>query len=152
MERKLYEQNRLDTTSLACLIEPQNLGAGVTNSIWLGVQHYDKFMFVIMGGDCANIGDTLDAHVEQATTTGGAGGKDITGKAITQVTSTATDQNMIWYIHVYIDELDVDAYYDSVRLVLDVSANDTWYIAAFCLREQRVVEEAPVTSVTEIIG
>ena len=152
MERKLYEQNRLDTTGQACLIEPQNLAGGVTNSIWLGVQHYDKFMFVIMGGNCANIGDTLDAHVEQATTTGGAGAKVVAGKAITQVVSTATDQDDIWYIHLYIDELDVDAYYDSVRLVLEVSANDTWYIAAFCLREQRVFEISPVTSVTEIIG
>jgi len=152
MERKLYEQNRLDTTTAACLVEPQYLAAPGVSSGWLGVQHYDKFMFVIMGGNCANIGDTLDAHVEQATDTGGTGAKPVVGKAITQVVSTATDQNMIWYIHLYIDELDVDGYFDSVRLVLEVSANDSWYIAAFCLREQRVFEVSPVTSVTEIIG
>jgi len=151
MERKLYEQNRLDTDSVACLFEPQNMAAGANASIWLGLANYDKVMFVILGGDCANIGDQLDISVNQATDNAAAGSKAIAGKAITTVTSVATNQNMMWFIHVDISELDVDGYYAFVQLVITVSAADTWYIAAFCLREQRVFEAAPTTNVTEII-
>jgi len=154
MERKLYEQNRLDVNlaGLPCYFKPQLVTAGAEPAgPWLDLANYDKVMFVIMGGDCANIGDTLDALVNQATSAAGANTKPIIGKAITTVTSTATTQNDMWFIHVDISELDVDAYFAFVQLEITISANDTWYIAAFCLREQAVFEPVSMTRVTELI-
>jgi len=153
-ERKLYEQNRLDVNiaGAPCYFEPQLVTAGAEPvGSWLDLANYDKVMFVILGGDCANIGDTFDALVNEATDNAGAGAKPIVGKAISTRTSTATDQNDMWFIHVDISELDVDNYYAFVQLEIDVSQGDTWYIAAFCLREQSVFEAVSMTRVREVI-
>ena len=154
MNRTLYEQNRLDTDAQACLVEPQVLAAGATATGWLGVAGYDKFMFVIMGGAAAGATDTLDVQINQATSNAGANAKVVAGKAITQVVAGAgfATLNDIWYIHLDISELDVDNFFAFVNATITVSAQDTWAIAAFCLREHRVFEEVPTTNVTEIVN
>lgn len=153
MERALYELNRFDTDATACYFEPQLVAAGAEPvGAWLGMANYDRIMFIVMAGNWTNIGDTLDAGVMQATSNAGAGTKAVAGKAITTYTSTATDENNIWYIHVDISELDVDLYYAYVQLYVTVSANDSVYLAAICHRESRVFEPIPVTNVTEIIN
>jgi len=153
MERKLYEQNRFDTDSIACLIEPQILAAGTTSSIWLGVHSYDRLMFIIQGGAANDATATLDALVRQATSAAGAGAKVITGKAITQVTAGAgfATLNDLWYIHVEPLELDVNGGFSHVQLQVIVSQDDTWYISAVCQRETREYEIVPTTNVTEIV-
>jgi len=152
MERALYELNRFDNDITACYFEPQNMAAGANAGAWLGMANYDRAMFIILGGDCANIGDQLDASVNQATDNAGAGSKAVAGKAITTVTSVATNQDDLWFIHLDVSELDVDGGYAFIQLVITVSAGDTWYIGAVCQRESRVFEPVPRTNVTEVIN
>jgi hypothetical protein len=153
MERALYELNRFDNDITACYFEPQLVAAGAEPvGAWLGMANYDRAMFIIQGGDWTNIGDQLDAGVMQATSAAGAGTKAIAGKTITTYTSTATNENNIWYIHVDISELDVDGGYAWIQLYVTLSANDSVYLAAICQRESRVFEPVPTTNVTEIVN
>jgi len=152
MERALYELNRFDNDITACYFEPQNMAAGANAGAWLGMANYDRAMFIIQGGDCKNIGDQLDAAVMQATDNAGGGVKAVAGKAITTRTSTATNQNDLWFIHVDVSELDVDGGYAFIQLVITVSATDTWYISVVCQRESRVFEPVPRTNVREVIN
>ena len=153
MERALYELNRFDSDVTATYFEPQLVAAGAEPvGAWLSMLYYDKAMFIIQGGDWTNIGDQLDAGVLQATSNAGAGSKAVAGKTITTYTSTATNENNIWYIHVDVSELDVDGGYAYIQLYVTVSANDSVYLAAICEREHRVFEPVPVTNVTEIVN
>lgn len=152
-EEKLYELNRFDTDTFACLVKPQTLGAGVYGTIWLGLGAYDKVMFIIQGGVANDAAATLDALVNQATDNAGAGSKPIAGKAITQVVAGAgfATLNQLFYIHVDIEELDVDNGFAFAQLYLTVSTGDTWNIAVLCQRQHRVFEPVAVTYVTQLI-
>lgn len=152
MNRKLYEQHRFDSDVSACYFEPQLVAGGAEPAgAWLGMANYDKAMFVILGGDCINIGDQLDVSVNQATDNAGAGTTPVVGKAIATVTSLATDQDDLWLIHLDVSELDVDNGFAFIQLAITVSAADSWYLGVVCHRQSRVFEPVPVTNVTELV-
>jgi len=153
MERALYELNRFDNDATACYFEPAYVAQGAEPvGAWLGMANYDKAMFILLGGDCTNIGDVLTATVWQATSAAGAGAKLVAGKNITAYTTAATNLNNLWYISVKVDELDVDNYFTWIQLVITVSANDSMYLACVCQRQSRVFEPVPVTNVRQIIA
>ena len=64
---------------------------------------------------------TLDAKIEQATDSSGTGAKDITGKAITQLTAAGTDSDKQAVINVFDSELDIVNEFDHVRLSMTVA-------------------------------
>lgn len=153
MERALYELNRFDTDGAACYFEPQYVAGGAEPAgAWLGMANYDKAMFILLGGNCTNVGDVLTAAVWQATSAAGANLKLVVGKNITAYTTGAMNLNNLWYIAVNVDELDVDNAFAWIQLVITVSAADSMYLAAVCQRQSRVFEPVPVPSVTEIIA
>lgn len=95
---------------------PADSETGEVNSGWASMANLHGILFVISVGDIA-AGGTLDAQVEQATTSAGAGIKDITGKAITQLTQAGGDSDSnpicIW---VAAEDLDVANDFDHVQL------------------------------------
>lgn len=96
-----------------------NIGAvstsGATNSSWVDVSNCSRFAAIIITGLIA-AGGTMNAKLTQATSSGGAGAKDITGKAIAALADTADNQNFI--IDVRADELDVNGGFKFVRIEL----------------------------------
>jgi hypothetical protein len=95
----------------------QSVGTVVTG--WLDVSKFDKILAVIDAG-VLGASATLDAKIQQATSSGGAGAKDITGKSITQLTKAGGDDNKWALINLAAEELDVAGGFKYIQLSLTV--------------------------------
>ena len=105
-----------EIAALLATIDPDAYAAGAQNSDWIDLGLFDQVMAVIMAGTIGT-GSTLDAKLTQATDSSGAGEKDITGKAITQLTQAASDSDKQAIINCRADELDIANDFRFVRLV-----------------------------------
>jgi len=94
---------------------------GTHTSAYVSLANYHRAIFVINVGDIA-AGGALDAKLLQATTTAGAGAKDITGKAITQLVQADGDGDGILAIELQTEEMDVTNLFDCVALELTVTS------------------------------
>ena len=87
------------------VIDPDANGTGTLTTGWIDMAALRGLMAVIMVGDLGTSA-TIDAKFEQATSSGGAGAKDVTAKAITQLTQAGTDSNKQAVINLRAEELD----------------------------------------------
>lgn len=101
-------------------IDPDANAAGAYSTGWVDTRDFGQLLAIIQAGDLG-ASATLDAKLEQATTSGGSGVKDITGKAITQLTQAGTDSNKQSLINLRAAELDVDNGFRYVRLTMTVA-------------------------------
>ncbi len=110
--------NTLPSESAALLgtIDPDAYAAGAQNSDYIDMGLFDQVMAVVLVGTIGT-GSTVDAKLQQATTSGGGGVKDISGKAITQLTQAGSDSDKQALINCRADELDIDNDFRFVRLV-----------------------------------
>ena len=112
-------QNPLASEIAAVLgtIDPDVYAHGAQNSDWLDLGLFDQAMAVLMTGDVPTT-TSVDFKLQQATSSGGAGVKDITGKAITQILSGSPSSNDSQaVINCRADELDIDNSFRFVRAV-----------------------------------
>ena len=111
-------QNMLPSEIAAVLatIDPDAYAAGAQNSDWVDMGLFDQVKAIVMAGTIGT-GSTLDAKLTQATSSAGAGEKDITGKAITQLTQAGSDSDKQAIINCRAEELDVANDFRFVRLV-----------------------------------
>ena len=83
-----------DRVRVMGIIDPDVYVASTVTTAWLAMEEYAHFLAVVMAGTLG-VSATLDAKLEQARDSSGSGVKDITGKAITQLTQagpTATNK------------------------------------------------------------
>ena len=104
-----------EVAAVLATIDPDEYAAGAQNSDWIDMGKIDQIMAIVMAGTMETA-TTLDSKLTQATSSGGAGEKDITGKAITQLVA-ATDSDKQALINCRADELDIDNDFRFVRLV-----------------------------------
>ena len=107
-----------EVAGLVATIDPDAYAHGAQNSDWVDMADWGALMAVLKIGTFPDTGSTMDFKLQQATTSGGAGAKDITGKAITQIASgspAAGDKQAI--INVRADELDLANDFQFVRAV-----------------------------------
>jgi len=97
----------LITEKIAVLgaIDPDAYGTGTQGSGWVDMKQFDQLGFVLMVGDF-EASATVDFKLQQAKNSSGSGAKDITGKAITQLTDAGTDDNKQAVVVVKAAELD----------------------------------------------
>lgn len=107
--------------SLVGVINPQSAGAAV-NSGWVDASQFENFLAVVSVG-AMTAGATVDAKVRQATSSGGAGAKDITGAAITQLTHAAPNDNSQAFINVNAAQLDTNNGFTFLELVVTPAGN-----------------------------
>lgn len=105
--------------ALVGIIDPDAYGAGAVSTGWIAAKDFLSFMAVVTAGDLGSAA-TVDAKLEQATSAAGAGAKDITGKAITQLTKAGTDDNKQAFINLRQEELDVNNGFTHFRLTVTV--------------------------------
>lgn len=98
---------------------------GSVSTGWLDASKVDRVLAHVRVGAMAG-GSTVDAKLEQATSSGGAGVKDVAGKAITQLLA-AGGNNRRALIDLRTEELDVNNNFTFVRLTITVGggANST---------------------------
>ncbi len=85
-------------------IDPDAYTADAYNTGYVDVSKFARIAFVVQAGDLGSSA-TLDAKLQYATSSGGAGVTDITGAAITQLTQAGTDSNKQAIIEVNVDSL-----------------------------------------------
>ncbi len=106
-----------ETVAVLATIDPDAYAHGAQNSDFLDLGLFDRVMGVLMLGDVPTT-TSVNFKLQQATTAAGAGVKDITGKAITQILSSSpatSDKQAI--INCRADELDIANSFRFVRAV-----------------------------------
>jgi len=155
----LYEILQACGDLVACLLEPQTLAAGVTNTPTVDMSTYGRVLFLILGGAANDATATLDAVMQQCTQANDAGtdAKVLAGvrgtKAIAQVTSGAgfATLNQLWLLECRAAEMDTNNAFAFLRLQITVSAGDTWFLGVAPLRDVAAYEPVANTLVTEIV-
>lgn len=112
---KLSEQ-----LAVLATIDPISQGVGAVSSGWVSVANFERYLATIQTGVLGTAA-TLDAKLQQATSPAGAGAKDVTGKAITQIVKASGDNKQA-VINCRADELDINAGFSFIRLTLTVGA------------------------------
>lgn len=105
--------------AVAAVIDPDAYGAATYTTGWIAAADANRYMAIVMAGTLGSSA-TLDAKLEQATSAAGAGAKDITGKAITQLTQAGTDSDKQAIINLRADELDLLNGFTHFRLSMTV--------------------------------
>ncbi|MEM6259684.1 MAG: hypothetical protein AAGI37_15500 [Planctomycetota bacterium] len=101
-------------------IDPDAYAASTVTSGWISVADFYNFAAVIQAGTLGSSA-TVDAKLEQATDSSGTGAKDITSKAITQLTQAGTDSDKQAVINLKSDELDIANDFTHFRLSVTVA-------------------------------
>lgn len=114
--------HRKVTEALAFLggIKPDAHAAGTLTSGWVSVAEFNAFAALITAGDLGSSA-TLDAKIQQATDASGTGAKDITGKAITQLTQAGSGSNKQAWINFLASDLDTANGFGFVRISMTVA-------------------------------
>ena len=115
--------NRLGSEKVAIggVIDPDVTVASTVVSDYMDMGKFEQAMAIVMAGTLG-ASATLDAKLVQATDSSGTGSKDITGKAITQLTQAGTDSDKQAIINCRAEELDLDNSFDHVALSMTVAA------------------------------
>ena len=102
------------------VVNADNYAAGTQNGAWVDMSRWNRLLALVAAGDLGAASGTLTAKLQQATSSGGAGVKDIPGKAITQFTAAGTDSNKQALINLHEQDLDIDAGFRWVRLSMSI--------------------------------
>ena len=100
-------------------INPAGYVVGATNTAWLDHKNFFTMCVLFAVGALAANG-TVTLKLQQATSSAGAGAKDIAGKTVT-LTKAANDDNKQAMINLRQEELDVNGGFNYVRAVMTVA-------------------------------
>lgn len=114
--------NMKATEALAVLdsIQPSSQGVGAATTGWIPVVKFHKLLALIQTG-VLGASATVDAKFQQATSAAGAGAKDVTGAAITEVVKASGDNKNV-AINLDPAQLDVANGFAFVQLSVTVGA------------------------------
>lgn len=104
--------------AILATLDPVSQGAATVNTGWVSMALFHSLVALIGTGVMGASG-TLDAKLQQATSAAGAGVKDITGKAITQIVKASGDNKQAM-IELRDTDLDVNNGFAFVRLQVTV--------------------------------
>ena len=138
-----------DRCTLIGVIDPDANTAATYLTGAIDMAAFESCMAVVFAGDLGT-NATIDAKLTQATTSGGTY-KDVTGKAITQLTQAGTDDNKQAVINCRADELDVANGYRYVKLSMTTAVATSDSAAALFGIDARYSPPTDSTTVDEIV-
>lgn len=106
--------------ALLATLDAASQGAGTVSTGYVDIKNFHALRAKITVG-AMTASSTVDAKLQQASTSGGAGVKDITGKAITQLLA-AGGNNRQTVINLKAADLDTENSFEFVRLTITVAA------------------------------
>ena len=106
--------------SILAALDPGNQAVGAASTGWVALNTHHGLLALVQTGALAT-GSTVDAKLQQALDTSGTGARDVTGKAITQLTQASNGANRQALINLRPEELDVNNGFAFVRLVVTVA-------------------------------
>lgn len=107
-----------ELVAVAATLDAASVAAGTVTTGWVPLKSAMNLLAIIATG-VLGASATVDAKLQQATTSTGTGVKDITGKAITQIVKASGD-NVQALINLRDDELDAANGFNYVRLSVTV--------------------------------
>ena len=109
-----------DRSAILAVIDPDVTTASTVVSGWLSMALWNQIKCTVLAGTLGT-NATVDAKIQEATDASGTGAKDITGKAITQMTQAGTDQSDTQaIINLEADELDAANGFTHVQFSITV--------------------------------
>lgn len=145
--------NGSELVAVIATIDPDAQAAGASTSDWAPMKDFERGLAVISVGTLG-ASATVDAKLQQATDSSGTGAKDITGKAITQLTQAGSDSDKQALIDVRGDELDVNNLFDHVAIVMTVATatSDTAALLLGTSARYGPASDFDLASVDEIVN
>lgn len=140
-----------DRAVLAAVLDPVSQAAATVVSGWVSLSTYARVMAVLSVG-VLGAGATVDAKLRQATDAAGTGAKDITGKAITQLTKAGNDDNKQVIVNVKDTDLDVANGFTHVALSITVATAACLIAAQLFGVDAKYAPAADVATVDEVVG
>ena len=142
-----------ERAAVAAVIDPDANTAAAYTSTYVSMATFNQVMAVVQAGTLGSSA-TLDFKLVQATDSSGTGSKDITGKAITQLTQAGTDADKQAVINCRAEELDVDSDFDYVAMVMTVgtATSDCSAIMLGMTPRYAPASDNDVSTVDEIIS
>ena len=104
--------------AILATIDPASQSAGSATTGWVSVANHHGLLAVVQTGVLGTLA-TVDAKLQQATDSTGAGAKDVAGRAITQIVK-ATGDNKQALINLKPEDLDTVNGFGFVRVALTV--------------------------------
>ena len=104
--------------AILATIDPASQSAGTATTGWVSVANHHGLLAVVQTGVLGTLA-TVDAKLQQATDSSGAGAKDVAGRAITQIVK-ATGDNKQALINLKPEELDTLNGFGFVRVAVTV--------------------------------
>lgn len=105
--------------AVVATIDPDAYAASTYTSDYVSMAKFKSLQAIVMAGTLGT-NATIDAKLIQATDASGTSAKDITGKAITQLTEAGSDSDKQAVINVRDDELDINNGFTHVAVYLTV--------------------------------
>lgn len=105
--------------SILATIDPSSQAVGTLTTNWISVGNFHAFIASVESG-VLGASATLDAKLQQALDNAGTSAKDITGKAITQLTQAGGGSSKQVLLNVKPEELDTVNGFGFIRLSLTV--------------------------------
>ena len=118
---------------------------------WIAAADFFAFGALVDAGVLGSSA-TLDAKLEQASDGSGTGVKDITGKAITQLTKAGSDDNKWVIINLRPAELDTNNDFTHFRLTITPGTAACLISAVVLGLNPRSAPESQVAAVDEVVG
>lgn len=142
-----------DQVAVVGNIDPDAYAASTVTTGWIAAKNFERFLAIIQAGTLG-VSATVDAKLEQASDSSGTGAKDITGKAITQLTQAGTDDDKQALINLRADELDVANAFTHFRLSVTVgtAASDAAGIVLGFGGRYQPASDNDAASVDEIVA
>lgn len=138
---------------LLAVIDPDANTAATYETAWIDMADFESIMATVLVGTLGSSG-TVDAKLEQCVdpTASPEDEKDVTGKAITQLTQAGTDSDKQAIINCRADELDLANNYRYVRLSMTVATATSDCAATVHGFNARFEPEADSSTVDEIVS
>lgn len=136
---------------LAGVIDPDLNAAGTYTTGWISMATFEAIQAIVLAG-ALGTSATLDAKLEQATDSSGTGAKDISGKALTQLTDAGSDSDKQAIINCRSDELDVNNGFTHVRLSMTVAVASSDSAAVVLGHYARYQPASAISSVDEVVS
>ncbi len=135
------------------VIDPDANAAGNLTSDWADAGLFGEITAIVTVGTLGTSG-TIDCVLQQATDSSGTGAKDITGKAITQITQAGTDQSDTQaVVSVRAEELDTanGFSYVAAKLTTGTATSDSGVVLLGRLPRHAPASDNDLASVGEIV-
>lgn len=138
--------------ALVGAIDPQSANA-VKTSGWIDATKFFNYLAIVSVG-ALGASATVDAKLEQATASDGTGAKDVTGRAITQLTKAGTDDSKQAEINLKQEDLDFANGFKFFRLSITPATAASLISGTVLGLDPRygVASDSDAATVDEIVG